>query len=68
MNTPMATITPNSETTFCEGGTLILSANIGTTYLWSNDSITQNIAVTTSGVYQLTITDENGCTGISEYD
>jgi hypothetical protein len=62
---PLATITPNSETTFCEGGTLILSANIGTTYLWSNDSITQNIAVTTSGVYKLTITNENGCTGIS---
>jgi len=32
-------------------------------YQWSNDLNTQNISVTESGVYTLTVTDINGCTG-----
>lgn len=33
-------------------------------YLWSDGSTGQNLAVTDAGVYYLTATDDNGCTGI----
>jgi gliding motility-associated-like protein len=36
-------------------------ANSGYTYLWSDNSTTQNIATAVSGVYSVTVTDANGC-------
>lgn len=50
-----AVITPNGSTTFCQGGSVILSANTGTSYLWSNGSTSKNITVTTSGTYTVTV-------------
>ena len=37
------------------------------TYLWSNGATTQNISGLTAGVYQVTITDSNGCTLVESY-
>ena len=34
------------------------------TFLWSNDSITENISGLTSDIYYLTVTDQNNCTAI----
>jgi hypothetical protein len=39
-----------------------------TTYLWSNGATTQNLAQLAAGVYQMTVTDANGCTAVSSQD
>jgi hypothetical protein len=55
---PPASITPSGPTTFCAGGSVVLTANSGTgyTYMWSNGATTQSITVTTSGTYTVTVT------------
>jgi PKD repeat protein len=59
-------ITPNGPTTFCNGGSVILSANTGTNYVWSTGANTQTISVASSGVYSVSVDDSNGCgTGTS---
>lgn len=50
-------ITSNKTTTFCEGGLVILSGNVGGT--WSNGAKTASITVKTSGDYYVTNT--NAC-------
>ena len=55
-------ITAMGPTTFCNGGSVILSATAGfSSYLWSNGATTQNINVTASGSYTVTVTDAIGC-------
>jgi gliding motility-associated-like protein len=39
-------------------------AGPGYTYLWSDNSVTQDIATAVSGLYSVTVTDNNGCTAI----
>ncbi|MFZ4520108.1 MAG: HYR domain-containing protein [Bacteroidales bacterium] len=63
--TPTATITAGGPTTFCSGGSVVLTASGGASYLWSNAAATQAITVTTSGSYTVTVTDINGCTAVS---
>ncbi|MBK6291509.1 MAG: T9SS type A sorting domain-containing protein [Ignavibacteria bacterium] len=56
----------NAPTTFCEGGSVTLTAPSGfNAYLWSNGAQTQSIVVTQSGSYTVTVADNNGCTGTS---
>ena len=62
----VTSITPNGPTTFCNGGSVILSANAGTNYSWSTGANTQTVSVTSSGVYSVSVDDANGCgTGTS---
>lgn len=63
---PIAEITANSETAFCQGNSVILSSNPASSYFWNNGSTDQQINVATSGQFMVTITDENGCNGISD--
>lgn len=58
--TAVATITPNGATTFCTGGSVTLSANSGTSYLWSNGATSQSITVSTSGNFTVTVTSAGG--------
>jgi len=58
-NLPAPTITGN--TTLCEGETTTLTANGGTSYLWSNASTSNSISVSQSGVYTVTATNTDGC-------
>jgi hypothetical protein len=45
-------------------GTLTLTADSGfNTYLWSNSNTTSNTTVNQSGIYTVTVTDTNGCSG-----
>jgi len=46
---PAAHITPSGPTTFCVGGTVVLTATGGTTYLWNNASTASSITVNSSG-------------------
>lgn len=62
--TPIATITPQSSTSFCTGGSVVLTGSSGTgyTYQWKNNNVNisgatnANYTATTSGSYTLQTT------------
>ncbi|MBI1287084.1 MAG: tandem-95 repeat protein [Flavobacteriales bacterium] len=56
-------ITADGPTAFCDGGQVVLTATEGLSYTWSTADTTQSITVSTSGVYQVTVVDTNGCSG-----
>jgi hypothetical protein len=58
---PTATITASSATTFCQGGSVVLTASSGSSYLWSNGATAQSITVSTAGSYTVTVTNASGC-------
>ncbi len=62
---PTATITAGGPTTFCQGGSVALTSNAGSSYLWSNNATTQSITATTSGNYTVTVTNASGCSTTS---
>ncbi len=62
---PQPTISANGALTFCAGDSVELTSSPASSYLWTNGSTNQAITVTTSGNYQVTVTDGNGCTGTS---
>ncbi|MDP4761501.1 MAG: Ig-like domain-containing protein, partial [Crocinitomicaceae bacterium] len=59
------TISANGTTTFCDGGSVTLTASAGSSYAWSNGAQTQSINVTTSGTYYVSVGNASGCTTIS---
>ncbi|PKP50733.1 MAG: hypothetical protein CVT94_00905 [Bacteroidetes bacterium HGW-Bacteroidetes-11] len=62
-------ITASGPLTFCEGGSVTLSAPAGfASYLWNNGQTSQQITVTTSGVYNVTLTNAFGCTSLTSAD
>ena len=58
------TITPASPPAICEGQTLGLNAPGGAAigWEWSSGATTQTLVVGVEGVYEVTLTDANGCT------
>ena len=63
-------ITADGSTSFCEGGSVVLTANsqicsAPLSYKWSNGDTTQSITVTKAGSYSVTVSDGNNCSGIS---
>lgn len=62
---PVAAVTANGPTTFCQGGSVTLVASTGVAYAWNNGQITQSITVTTSGTYSVTVTSADGCSATS---
>src|SRR5207249_4956521 len=62
---PTATITAGGSTTFCQGGSVLLTASAGTSYLWSNGATTQAITVSSSGNYSVAVTNSNNCSATS---
>ncbi len=63
---PIASISANGSLTFCAGGSVNLSANTASSYLWSNGSTGSSISnITSSGTYTVTVTDGNGCKNTS---
>lgn len=66
---PVATITPQSSTTFCNGDSVVLQANgSGWTYQWLKGSTTiagataNKYSVKSQGSYKVFVTNSNGCT------
>ncbi len=69
-NEVTASISTNGNTTFCEGESVVLtadaSANVSNpTYMWSNGETTQDITVTAAGNYSVTIYSDKDCMGTS---
>src|SRR5262249_5962870 len=62
---PVPVINPLGPTVFCAGGSVDLQATPTGTYMWSNSATTQIIHVTASGTFTVSVTDANGCSGIS---
>ena len=61
---PLPVVT--GDLSICDGESSTLSAQPGfTDYLWSNGPTTSSIVVTASGIYNVTVTDANGCKGTS---
>ena len=52
---PVPTITAGGPTTFCAGGSVVLTSSSATGNTWSNGATTQSITVTTSGTYSVTV-------------
>ena len=68
---PTVSITANGPTSFCEGGSVVLSAGAGfATYAWSNGTQTvgtsSTLTVTQAGTYTVTVTNNIGCSGTSQ--
>lgn len=52
-----------NDTTVCNGNPVLLNAGSGfASYNWSNGSTVQTINAQAQGTYQITVTDNNGCT------
>jgi PKD repeat protein len=49
--------------TICSGNVLTLSVGSYSAYHWSNNAFTQSTNVTTTGIYSITVLDNNGCRG-----
>lgn len=62
---PVATITPDGPTVFCQGSSVTLTAGLANSYLWSTGATTQSIPVTTSGSYYVTVNGGSGCSATS---
>jgi hypothetical protein len=57
-----ATISANGPTTFCEGGSVTLTAENGSGFVWSNNELDSEITVSTGGTYTVTVFDSSaGC-------
>ncbi|HEY6162284.1 MAG TPA: T9SS type A sorting domain-containing protein [Bacteroidia bacterium] len=52
-----------NDVTQCGGSVVVDAQNAGSTYLWSDNSTTQTITVSSSGTYSVVVTDASGCTG-----
>lgn len=64
--TPTApTINANGPTTFCNGDTVILTSSQTSGIVWSNNATSASITVVSSGSYDVTYTDGNGCSATS---
>ena len=64
-NTCTATITASGPTTFCGGGSVVLTASDGISWLWSTNETTRSITITSTGDYSVTVTDASLCTATS---
>ncbi|MEQ1675808.1 MAG: S8 family serine peptidase [Chitinophagaceae bacterium] len=53
---PSASIAAGGATTFCQGGSVVLTANTGSSWLWSNGATTQSITVSATGSFTVQVT------------
>jgi hypothetical protein len=61
-----ATITASGPITFCPGGSVTLTANSGSSYLWSpNGETTRSINISAAGSYAVRVTNSSGISVMS---
>ena len=61
-------VTINGETSFCEGGSTILTASGAETYEWSTMEFGAEFEVAEAGTYTVIGTDANGCTSTASIE
>lgn len=61
-STPIANITA-SDSNLCKGGSVVLTATLGSSYAWNNGKSTRQITVDTVGIYTVTVTNPLSCIG-----
>ncbi len=59
------TITPTGLTTFCQGGSVVLTSSAASNNTWGGGETTQGITATSNGNYTVTVNDANGCQATS---
>jgi subtilisin family serine protease len=59
------TISASGPTTFCDGGSVVLTSSAATGNVWSNGATSQSITVTNSGNYSVVVSNGNGCSASS---
>ena len=62
---PTPAVAASGPTTFCQGGSVVLTASGGGSYLWSNGLTTPSITVSASGSYTVSATNAAGCSATS---
>jgi hypothetical protein len=62
---PTASISAGSSTSFCPGGSVVLTSSAASSYLWSNNTTASTLTVSSSGNYSVTVTDANNCSATS---
>jgi hypothetical protein len=63
---PTAGITAGGATTFCEGGSVVLTGTGGNTYIWNSSINGSTITATQGGSYVVTAYAANGCSDAAE--
>ncbi len=58
---PTATITPQGNTTFCQGGFVNLVASGGSTYQWNTGAQTASFSANQSGTYTVNVFNQYNC-------
>lgn len=58
-------ISASGSTTFCQGGSVSLTASPANSYLWSNGATTQSITVSQAGSYSVSINSGSNCSSVS---
>jgi len=58
---PSVSISADGPTSFCTGGSVVISSNQNNGNTWSNGQTSSSITVTSSGVYSVDFVDNNGC-------
>ncbi|MEI6820932.1 MAG: choice-of-anchor L domain-containing protein [Bacteroidota bacterium] len=62
---PIPIVNLGNDTTLCLGDPFVLDANnAGATYLWSTGATTQQINITTQGIYSVKVINYSGCVGM----
>jgi PKD repeat protein len=60
---PAPNVNLGPDTSVCGGPTIIDAGNPGSSYLWSTGQGTQQLSVTQSGTFAVTVQDPSGCLG-----
>jgi ASPIC and UnbV/FG-GAP-like repeat/Ig-like domain CHU_C associated/Secretion system C-terminal sorting domain len=58
-------IAADGNTTFCSGESVVIGAPADYIYQWSTGDTTQSVIATTSGNYKVTVTNQEGCSSVS---
>ena len=64
-NPPIPTISAGGPTSFCPGGSVILTSSSASGNTWSTGSTNQSITVSSGGSYTVTVTNANNCSSTS---
>ncbi|RAU81440.1 Ig-like domain-containing protein, partial [Pontibacter arcticus] len=55
----------SGSTSLCEGGSVVLTAPVSASYLWSTGATTQSITVSTTGSYSVKVKTDGGCESLT---